>query len=181
MAEDFHIQYFDEPTEAMSAAIGGGLRAFNFQQVGDHHFKRLCFVLYDPGGEIAGGVIGETYWGWLFVRPVVCTGGPARSWVRRPAAKHGRGGRPEERGQACLPGHVQLPGAGILSKTWLHGVWGAGGFSGRAPAVFFDETTVRLSLTPTLSQRERERPFPKERETHFSQRERGTQTSKPAR
>ena len=57
MAEDYHIRYYDQPDEAMYTAIGGGLRAYNIQQAGDHRFKHLCFVLYGLEGEIAGGLI----------------------------------------------------------------------------------------------------------------------------
>jgi GNAT superfamily N-acetyltransferase len=67
MGEGYHIQYSEQPDEAMWEAIGGGLRVFNIQKAGDHRFKHLCFVLYGPEGEIAGGLIGETYWDWLYV------------------------------------------------------------------------------------------------------------------
>jgi hypothetical protein len=39
------------------------LHNYNLQQAGDNHFQHLCFVLYSPEQEIAGGLIGEIYWG----------------------------------------------------------------------------------------------------------------------
>jgi GNAT superfamily N-acetyltransferase len=47
--------------------IGGGIEAYNTQQAGDDHGHQLCFVLKDPQGKIVGGVIGATYWNWLYI------------------------------------------------------------------------------------------------------------------
>ena len=47
--------------------IGGGLTAFNKQQAGDDNGKNLCFVVKDSDGGIVGGVIGATYWDWLYI------------------------------------------------------------------------------------------------------------------
>jgi GNAT superfamily N-acetyltransferase len=68
MNENYHIEYSEQPDEAMWAAIGGGLRAYNIQHAGEHGYKQLCFALHGAEGDIAGGVIGETYWDWLFVK-----------------------------------------------------------------------------------------------------------------
>ena len=47
--------------------IGGGLTAFNKQQAGDDKGENLCFVVKNPDGQIVGGVIGATYWDWLYI------------------------------------------------------------------------------------------------------------------
>lgn len=47
--------------------IGGGIEAYNTQQAGDDRGKTLCFVLKDSQGKIVGGVIGATYWNWLYI------------------------------------------------------------------------------------------------------------------
>jgi GNAT superfamily N-acetyltransferase len=47
--------------------IGGGLTAFNTQQAGEDNGKNLCFVVKNLDGEIVGGVIGATYWDWLYI------------------------------------------------------------------------------------------------------------------
>ncbi len=64
MHEDYRIMYQDPPAWEV---IGRGIRDFNTQQAGDGHAIFLCFVLYDPDDSIAGGIIGETHWNWLFI------------------------------------------------------------------------------------------------------------------
>jgi GNAT superfamily N-acetyltransferase len=67
MDGEHRILYVDQPDEPMWRAIGGGLRSYNTGQAGDHHFSYLCFVLYTSDQEIAGGLIAETYWDWLYI------------------------------------------------------------------------------------------------------------------
>ena len=64
LEESYQIVYTDQPEWDV---IGGGISDFNTQQAGDDNGKNLCFVLKAPGGEIVGGVIGATYWDWLYV------------------------------------------------------------------------------------------------------------------
>lgn len=64
MDELFTMKALDEPDWGV---IGGGISAFNKQQAGDDHGKYLCYVLEAPDGKHVGGVIGVTYWNWLFV------------------------------------------------------------------------------------------------------------------
>ena len=47
--------------------IGGGISEFNTAQAGEDGGKNLCFVLESDDGEVVGGVIGATYWNWLYV------------------------------------------------------------------------------------------------------------------
>ena len=44
------------------------LREFNEQKVGegDHH-RTLAIFIRDPEQHILGGLLGDTYWGWLYV------------------------------------------------------------------------------------------------------------------
>ena len=67
MSEDYHILYVDKPDNSVWRAIGGGIRNYNTQQAGDDKYQELCFVLHTPDQEIVGGVIGATYWGWLYI------------------------------------------------------------------------------------------------------------------
>jgi GNAT superfamily N-acetyltransferase len=60
----FKITQVDQPEWEI---IGGGISAFNKQQAGDDHGRNLCFVLKDENGKVVGGVIGETYWNWLYI------------------------------------------------------------------------------------------------------------------
>lgn len=64
MKPDYDIKYLDQPAWDV---IGGGISDFNKQQAGDDEGKNLCFVLQSPSGEIVGGVIGATYWNWLYI------------------------------------------------------------------------------------------------------------------
>lgn len=67
MNADYQIVQLDRPDDAAWSTIGGGLQQFNIQQAGDDHGKSLCFVLYGPGQEMVGGIIGETHWEWLYI------------------------------------------------------------------------------------------------------------------
>lgn len=64
MHPEFTINYLEQPAWEV---IGGGLTEFNKQEAGDDAGKNLCYVLQSPSGEIVGGVIGATYWNWLFI------------------------------------------------------------------------------------------------------------------
>ena len=84
MSEDYHILYVDKPDDPVWKAVGGGIRNFNIQRAGDGKHQYLCFVVYAPDQEIVGGVIGETYWNWLYVNLL---------WVKDELRGHGYGQR----------------------------------------------------------------------------------------
>ncbi len=67
MDEKYNIVYVDDPEESAWGIIGRGISTYNKQQAGEQKFQRLCFVLQAPDQTIAGGVIGELYWDWLYV------------------------------------------------------------------------------------------------------------------
>lgn len=67
MEESYRILSVDKPGDPVWEAIGGGIQAHNIQHAGEDHGKRLCIVLYGPDQEVAGGLIGETYWNWLYI------------------------------------------------------------------------------------------------------------------
>ena len=64
MDREYQIVYLEKPEWAI---IGGGIHNDNTLQVGESNEQNLCFVLQGPDREIVGGVIGSTYWGWLFI------------------------------------------------------------------------------------------------------------------
>jgi len=64
MAEEYQIVKLDDPAWEV---IGQGITEYNTQQAGEDQGKNLCFMLQNPDGEIVGGVIGATYWDWLYV------------------------------------------------------------------------------------------------------------------
>ena len=64
MDEEYKIVYIDKPEWGV---IGGGISEFNKQQAGDDKGQNLCFVLQTPDQEVVGGVIGATFWDWLYI------------------------------------------------------------------------------------------------------------------
>ncbi len=84
MDEEYNIAYVDNPEQSAWGIIGRGIHHYNQQQAGDNQFQRLCFVLHAPDQEIVGGVIGEIYWGWLYVDLL---------WVEDELRGHGYGHR----------------------------------------------------------------------------------------
>ena len=55
------------PTENEIKYIRESLNQFNNKIVGDDGHTPLCIVEYDDNGNIIGGIIGGTYWGWMYV------------------------------------------------------------------------------------------------------------------
>ena len=47
--------------------VRGALAAFNDAVVGADGHTPLNIVEYDDGGNIIGGILGGTYWGWMYV------------------------------------------------------------------------------------------------------------------
>lgn len=86
--EPFEIKYLEEPAWD---AIGGGLTDFNTQQAGDDKGRNLCFVLQTPEWKIVGGVIGATYWDWLYINLM---------WVREDLRGQGFGRQLLEKAEA---------------------------------------------------------------------------------
>ena len=43
------------------------LMQYNREHVGDDGHTPLCIVEYDEDGNIIGGILGGTYWGWMYV------------------------------------------------------------------------------------------------------------------
>ena len=79
MTSQFEIKYLDSPPWEI---IGGGISDFNTAQAGDDGGKNLCFVLQNDAGEVVGGVIGATYWNWLYINLM---------WVREDLRGQGYG------------------------------------------------------------------------------------------
>ncbi len=67
MKTEYTIAYVEKPEESAWGIIGGGLHQYNEAQAGDQQFARLCFVVQSPDQKIAGGVIAELYWGWMYI------------------------------------------------------------------------------------------------------------------
>lgn len=55
------------PTEKEIKYIRESLGNFNKSAVGDDCHAPLNIVQYDENGDIIGGILGGTYWGWMYV------------------------------------------------------------------------------------------------------------------
>lgn len=55
------------PTEKEIEYIRASLYDFNKKIVGDDDHTPLNIVEYDDNGNIIGGILGGTYWGWMYI------------------------------------------------------------------------------------------------------------------
>jgi GNAT superfamily N-acetyltransferase len=65
--DDLQITLQENPDPADVEAVHAGLREYNRQQVGYEDARRLVLIVRDRDGQIVGGVLGYTYWGWLSI------------------------------------------------------------------------------------------------------------------
>ena len=55
------------PTENEIKYIREALNQFNNESVGEDGHTPLNIVAYDENGNTIGGILGGTYWGWMYV------------------------------------------------------------------------------------------------------------------
>lgn len=55
------------PTKEERQYVRQSLVNFNIEHVGEDAFTPLSLVEYDGDGNVIGGLLGGTYWGWLYV------------------------------------------------------------------------------------------------------------------
>ena len=55
------------PSENEIKYIRQSLDQVNFERVGEDGHTPLNIVEYDADGQIVGGILGGTYWGWMYV------------------------------------------------------------------------------------------------------------------
>lgn len=56
-----------EPSKEEMDYVRESLTQFNNERVGADGHEVLSFVEYDKDGAVIGGIIGGTYWGWMYV------------------------------------------------------------------------------------------------------------------
>ena len=56
-----------EPSKEEMDYVREALTQFNNERVGADGHEVLSFVEYDKDGAVIGGIIGGTYWGWMYV------------------------------------------------------------------------------------------------------------------
>ncbi|MBX3081553.1 MAG: GNAT family N-acetyltransferase [Anaerolineae bacterium] len=82
MPAPYTLTLTDAPRDEDRRLVQQGLRAFNDAHVGDDGYQPLCIFLRDESGGVLGGLLGETYWGWLSIGIV---------WLREDARGGGYG------------------------------------------------------------------------------------------
>lgn len=55
------------PTENEIQYVRDALAQFNKKTVGEDGHTPLSIVTYDGNGNVIGGIVGGTYWGWMYV------------------------------------------------------------------------------------------------------------------
>ena len=56
-----------DPSENEANTVRAALAAFNDKAVGADGHTALNIVEYDKHGTVIGGILGDTYWGWLYI------------------------------------------------------------------------------------------------------------------
>ena len=74
----------NNPSKKEIDLVREALADFNNQKVGADGHTPLNFVEYDESGNVIGGLIGGTYWGWMYVDVL---------WVREDHRRRGIGSR----------------------------------------------------------------------------------------
>jgi ribosomal protein S18 acetylase RimI-like enzyme len=72
------------PSEKETEQIRKSLFEFNTKKVGDDGHTPLNIVEYDSDGNLIGGILGGTYWGWMYVEIL---------WVREDHRERGIGSK----------------------------------------------------------------------------------------
>ena len=72
------------PSKQETDYIRDALTAFNDEKVGQDGHTPLNIIEYDKDGNIIGGIIGGTYWGWMYIDIL---------WVREDCRRKGLGSK----------------------------------------------------------------------------------------
>ena len=82
MIESYTFTLTDQPAPEDNRAVLDGLMAFNTQFAGADNYTPLCIFMRDEQGIIVGGLIGETFWNWVYVSSL---------WIHEDARHQGSG------------------------------------------------------------------------------------------
>jgi GNAT superfamily N-acetyltransferase len=100
---DLMLTLTDQPTTEDRDIISAGLVTFNQQHAPPDAYRPLDVYMRDADGQIVGGLLGETYWGWLHVNIL---------WLREDVRKRGYGQKllamaeDEARRRGCKRAHL---------------------------------------------------------------------------
>lgn len=65
MLDNYSIFITDRPDPNDVQFVEEGLKAFNLQYAAPYNYQRLVVLLRAEDNRVMGGVIGNTWWGWL--------------------------------------------------------------------------------------------------------------------
>jgi GNAT superfamily N-acetyltransferase len=68
--DNFKLSIEANPDKADLETFWNILRQFNASEVGSDNYQKLCIFARDNNGKIIGGLDGETFYGWLFVKNI---------------------------------------------------------------------------------------------------------------
>ncbi|MDX2136972.1 MAG: GNAT family N-acetyltransferase [Chloroflexota bacterium] len=123
MDTSYHFYVTDDATPSDRDTIERGLEAFNTRFIGEDNYKPLYIVMRNKQSEIMGGLLGATYWKWLYVRIM---------WIDEAARGKGNGKRmmamaeQEAYARGCCNAHVDtfdFQALGFYNKLG-YSVWG---------------------------------------------------------
>jgi GNAT superfamily N-acetyltransferase len=57
----------ENPSEQDVRAVREGLNGFNRLHAPDEDYRPVALFLREADGRVSGGLLGETYWGWLHI------------------------------------------------------------------------------------------------------------------
>lgn len=123
MEGTYRLSEEDTPNPEDIEAVRWGLSRFNQQIAGDDGFAPLTLLLRDPDGAVVGGLLGGTYWHWLYVETL---------WLDAPLRRMGWGSRLLQRAESialerqCIAVHLDTTSFQARGFYERHGyqVWG---------------------------------------------------------
>jgi GNAT superfamily N-acetyltransferase len=122
-SSDYSIRLEQAPTPDDVVAIREGLHAFNRLHAPDDAHQELVLYLRDSSGALIGGLLGDTYWGWLSVGIL---------WLEEKVRRQGHGSRllaaaeQEALRRGCHHAHLDTMSFQALPFYEKHGytIWG---------------------------------------------------------
>jgi GNAT superfamily N-acetyltransferase len=118
-----YLTIHDEPDEAEWNAIDRGLETHALQFAPPLDWRKLAIFLRDEDGGLKGGLLGTTYWGWLYVETLyVADELRGQDWGTKLLAE----GEAEALRRGCRAVHLDTMEFQALPFYQKHGytVWG---------------------------------------------------------
>lgn len=82
MTAPFTIRIEEQPDPEDLRTVRDGLDTFNHMYAPPDSYQPVAIFLRDDAGALRGGLLGATYWGWLYIEVL---------WLEEPARRGGHG------------------------------------------------------------------------------------------